>query len=161
MAESAARRIYIAGRCSHGRDISQSTCITLWVTIGAVIYTITRSDSSASGYGVGISKRRPIVKLQEELQEEYESAEARSKALEEASELKDRAVEHGGYLATAAETYLDARNKLDMAEAGYLDDEVPDTDALSDCHQALRSAIYEFRKRVERLKAESLLEKRL
>jgi hypothetical protein len=69
---------------------------------------------------------------------------------------KDYAIEHGGYLATAAETYLNAKNAYDMAVAGYADEnsEVPNSDELSDCHQALRVAIFEFRKRAEKAGAD-------
>jgi hypothetical protein len=48
-------------------------------------------------------------------------------------------------LSDAAHTYLDAKPAYDMATAGYTDTECPDTDALSDCHQALRSAINQQR----------------
>lgn len=61
-----------------------------------------------------------------------------------------RAIEHGGYLATAAENYLNERNRYEIAVAGYSDEEtteVADADSLADHHQALRVAIYEFRKR--------------
>lgn len=69
-----------------------------------------------------------------------------------ARDFKDYAIAFGGYLASAAQAYLDEKNKYDMAVAGYWDEaaEVPNTDSLSDHHAALRSAIYEFRKRAER-----------
>ena len=41
--------------------------------------------------------------------------------------------------------YLDTRNAYDAAI-----DEDPDHDALTDCHRALVSAIYRFRKRAAR-----------
>lgn len=59
---------------------------------------------------------------------------------------KDYAIEYGGYLADAAQAYLEERNRYDMAVAGY-GDEVPNVDSLTDHHQSLRSRIYEFRKR--------------
>lgn len=59
---------------------------------------------------------------------------------------KDYAIEHGGYLADAAQAYLDERNRFDAAsEIGS--EEVQDSDSLSDHFSALREAIYEFRKR--------------
>jgi hypothetical protein len=69
---------------------------------------------------------------------------------------RDYAIEHGGYLADAAEAYLNARNAYDIAAAGYADGgetiggEPPNSDELTDCHQGLRAAIYEFRKRASR-----------
>lgn len=63
---------------------------------------------------------------------------------------KDYAIEHGGYLATAAQNYLEEKNRYDMAAAGLADEEVADSDSLADHHSALWSAIYEFRKRAER-----------
>jgi hypothetical protein len=79
---------------------------------------------------------------------------------------QDYAIEHGGYLADRAQQYLDARNRYDIAVAGYADavagyadeGEVPNSDELSDCHQALRSAIFEFRKRREWAEAEAVVQ---
>lgn len=78
--------------------------------------------------------------------EQYEEIARENAKLREALSARDKAVEHAGYLADAAQHYLDARNAFDMAKAKYTD-EVPDLDGLSDCHQGLRCAIYEFRKR--------------
>ena len=65
-----------------------------------------------------------------------------------------KAVEHGGYLATAAEGYMAAVNAMDAATMAA-DEGRPDEAALgaagevrSDHHQGLREAIYEFRKRI-------------
>lgn len=68
---------------------------------------------------------------------------------------KDYAIEHGRYLATAAQNYLDEKNRYDMAVAGYAEEnaDVPNADSLSDHHQALRAAIYEFRKRADKSEA--------
>lgn len=61
----------------------------------------------------------------------------------------DYAIEHGGYLADAAQAYLDEKNRFDAAsEIGS--EEVQDSDSLSDHFSALRDAIYEFRKRAKR-----------
>jgi hypothetical protein len=59
---------------------------------------------------------------------------------------KDYAIEHAGYLADAAEDYLDARNRYEQIGGP----ETGDDDLLSDHIGALRSAIYEFRKRAAR-----------
>ena len=52
---------------------------------------------------------------------------------------KDYAIEFGGYLATAAEAYMAAVN-----------DSRPHPDEVTDTHRALKSAVYEFRKRAQR-----------
>jgi hypothetical protein len=73
------------------------------------------------------------------------------------------AIEFGGYLATAATSYLAARNRLDLAieanEMAYEDDE-SESEALdeleaaretvSEADDCLRNAIYQFTKRAER-----------
>jgi hypothetical protein len=101
------------------------------VNAAKVIYDVITNPESA---GLGVDQMDEIITraYAESGQDEY-----------------NRAIEHGRYLATAAETYLNEINRLAMAESGF-SDEVPDVDALSDCHQALRVAIYEFRKRAER-----------
>jgi hypothetical protein len=55
---------------------------------------------------------------------------------------KDYAIEHAGYLATAAENY-----------ANVMCSRVTNADEISDAHRALRSAVYEFRKRADRVNA--------
>jgi hypothetical protein len=60
---------------------------------------------------------------------------------------QDYAIEHGGYLADAAEYLLDEINKYDMAESAG---EETDCDARSGAWNSLRSAIGEFRKRAAR-----------
>jgi hypothetical protein len=57
---------------------------------------------------------------------------------------EDYAIEHAEYLAKAAEFYLDTRN---LADAASDDEEAFDPQRLYDANNALRSAIYEFRKR--------------
>ena len=59
---------------------------------------------------------------------------------------KDYAIEHGGYLADAAEAYIDERNKYDALDQV----DVAEQDLLNDHFRALNSAIYEFRKRAKR-----------
>lgn len=58
----------------------------------------------------------------------------------------DKAVEFGKYLADAAEQFLNAYNLRALAEDSG---EEVDVDGFSDCFRALRSAIYEFRKRCD------------
>ena len=60
---------------------------------------------------------------------------------------KDYAIEHGRYLADAAEHYLDAQNEYDEKSQKFGCD-TADDDKLNDHFRALKSAIYEFRKRV-------------
>jgi hypothetical protein len=62
---------------------------------------------------------------------------------------QDYAIEHAGYLATAAENYLKVRNEYDQ-KAATDGCETADIDLLSDHFRALQSAIYEFRKRANR-----------
>lgn len=62
--------------------------------------------------------------------------------LSRARKALEKAVEFAGYMATAAEGYMDEANAaLDVG--GY-----KDPDSLIDTYRGLRSAIYEFRKRV-------------
>jgi hypothetical protein len=60
---------------------------------------------------------------------------------------KDYAIEHGGYLADAAEAYMQAINKYSAGEE--------DSDYLTDHWRALQNAIGEFRKRAIRAISES------
>lgn len=78
---------------------------------------------------------------------------------------EDYAIEHGRYLATAAEQFLSAVEKLDEAEIAKAEAVTSEEDdgaeialrdaseSRSDHWQALRSAIYEFRKRADRATA--------
>jgi len=54
------------------------------------------------------------------------------------------AIEHGGYLADAAEAYMRAINKYSAGEE--------DSDYLSDHWRALQNAVGEFRKRADRVR---------
>lgn len=60
---------------------------------------------------------------------------------------QDYAIEHGGYLATAAESYMNAVQEFakneELGDGG-------DPDIVSDCFRGLKDAIYEFRKRAEK-----------
>jgi len=60
---------------------------------------------------------------------------------------KDYAIEFGEYLATAAESYMSAADVRISTKIG-----VGEQEALAERFVALRSAIYEFRKRAERAK---------
>jgi len=55
---------------------------------------------------------------------------------------QEYAIEHGGYLATAAEAYMQAINEYSAGDK--------DSDYLSDHWRALQNAVGEFRKRVAR-----------
>lgn len=96
---------------------------------------------------------KPLEKIAADLSDspktQIEVDAARRAAPSSARTDKDYAIEHGGYLADAAQAYLDEKNRYDAAVAGY-GDEIPDTDSLTDHHQALRSRIYEFRKRAQK-----------
>lgn len=66
----------------------------------------------------------------------------------------DYAIEHGEYLATAAEDFQTAVNNYDSARDSEDDEEEERvSEARSDHWQSLSSAIHEFRKRAERAKA--------
>jgi len=88
----------------------------------------------------GISKRRDFVRgLQRLLTARNEHGDSQMNRTPE-----QIAIEHGRYLADAAEQFQQAYNERYRAEDNG--DEV-DVDAFSDCFRALSSAIYEFRKR--------------
>ena len=62
---------------------------------------------------------------------------------------RESALQHAGFLADAAEQFMGAANYLDQAESEGSDSEIEIAIAgYSDAWDALRSAIYEFRKRV-------------
>lgn len=65
---------------------------------------------------------------------------------------RDRAIEFAEYMAKAAERFM-RRADGALCLSMNLEREVPDhlRDALSDGHQSLRSGIYEFRKRAQRV----------
>jgi hypothetical protein len=75
---------------------------------------------------------------------------------------KDYAIEHGGYLADAAESFIKAVDEHERVVLGFAGEdpdpsiEAPDMEkaeqAECDHRDALKNAIYEFRKRVERAK---------
>jgi hypothetical protein len=60
---------------------------------------------------------------------------------------KDYAIEHGEYLATAAESFLRVLNEEAKAEESG---ESRNTEIINDHWMSLTSAIYEFRKRAKR-----------
>lgn len=66
----------------------------------------------------------------------------------------DKAVEFGGYLATAVDTYLSAVDAFGLAcETDPHEVHQGLEDAITDCRRSMVSAVYEFRKRAERAKA--------
>lgn len=72
-------------------------------------------------------------------------AEAKAGHLGDERTPQDYAIEHGGYLADAAEHYLDERNKFDVLEAV----DIGDQDSLNDHIRALRNCTFEFRRRAK------------
>jgi len=98
-----------------------------------------------------VDRCHALVDAMENTKSQPISPQSKAPEPQERSE-KDFAIENGDYLADAAEAYLNARNRYDIAVAGYADEdsEVPNADELTDCHQALRVRIYEFRKRRDR-----------
>lgn len=70
---------------------------------------------------------------------------------------KDYAIEHGGYLADAAELYMAARRSHDaLLEAEETDPNrlQASAESLRDHWRALNEGIYEFRKRADRASRE-------
>ena len=76
---------------------------------------------------------------------------------------QQRAIEFGGYLATDAERLVDAINELQTAEMHHEEPESEESDdavydareSLGESMSAVRSAVYEFRKRADRAKKEA------